>query len=229
MRAVIGCLAGLSVAGLAGAAQAQAGPSFDCSAAATAVEETVCGFADLAWLDQSVAGLYRALAEGLDAERRSGLRAEQRAWLRERDRCNDRGEAGGSLYACTYAAYADRLSSLAAALEANPSGVYDYAAEGDSSGVLLLAVLPGDTTGATAGAVISTVTGRTAHLCDVAFSDVPFADGRLAWRSSEDIYGDGQLCTVSLGVDGDVVTIASENCSGYCGHNAWFDGDYVRR
>jgi uncharacterized protein len=218
MRSVVGL--GAVLAGLAGTAQAQEGPSFDCAQAGTVVEEAVCDFADLAWLDGSTAALYAAAGEGLDAAGRERLQAEQAAWLAERDAC----AGGGDLYVCVHSAYAARLEALAAELPGNPSGVYHYVAGTEQAGSLLLSVLPDGA----AGAVISTVVHPWLSLCDVEISGATWSDGGLSWRSSEDIFGDGELCTVKITVDGFTATVTSRNCSGYCGHNAYFDGDYAR-
>jgi uncharacterized protein len=218
MRSVVGVAAVL--AGLAAPAQAQEGPSFDCARAGTAVEEAVCGFADLAWLDGSVAALYAAAGESLDAAGRERLQAEQAAWLAERDAC----AGGGDLYVCVHSAYAARLEALAAELPGNPSGVYRYMAGTEQAGSLLLSVLPDGA----AGAVISTVVHPWLSLCDVEISGATWSESGLSWRSSEDIFGDGQLCTVKITIEGDTATVTSRNCSGYCGHNAYFDGDYAR-
>lgn len=220
MRTVAGVV---MLAGLTAPAAAQEGPSFDCARALSAVEEQVCDFGDLAWLDRNVAVLYASAADGLDAGARAALEGDQQAFVAARDGCGD--TAGNDLYACLHTAYSQRLGALAAGLPDNPSGVYDYQAEGGASGVLLLSVQPDGS----AEALVSTVSTPAYNLCDVEIDGAAWSGGSLAWQSSEDLFGDGKLCRITIqGADGSL-HVASEDCRGYCGHNAWFDGDYVRR
>ncbi|QJF52658.1 MliC family protein [Roseobacter ponti] len=93
-----------------------AAPSFDCAKASGAVEELICADADLAALDQVLAGRYSAAREvtrGLDAgaaEAENTLKAEQRGWIKGRDDC----WKAGDLRACVEAAYLMREGHLVA-------------------------------------------------------------------------------------------------------------------
>ncbi|WP_052629590.1 lysozyme inhibitor LprI family protein [Pseudoxanthomonas suwonensis] len=81
-------------------------PAFDCARAASPVEKTICGDADLAAADRRMAVLYEALlAKQADRTDRTALRREQRRWLRDvRNRCAD--------YDCLVAAYQTRNAEL---------------------------------------------------------------------------------------------------------------------
>lgn len=78
--------------------------SFDCAKAATAVEKTICGDAELSKLDEDLAGAY---TDALDrAAEPDAVKTVQRTWLRNtRDACADA--------ACLKAAYQARIEELA--------------------------------------------------------------------------------------------------------------------
>ncbi len=62
------------------------GPSYDCKAAATKVENAICADATLAKQDLALAKLVKELRQGHDTvDARNQLRDFQRKWLRERD------------------------------------------------------------------------------------------------------------------------------------------------
>lgn len=62
------------------------GPSYDCKAAATKVEKTICADAALAKQDLALAKLVKELRQGHDTVgARNQLRDFQRQWLKERD------------------------------------------------------------------------------------------------------------------------------------------------
>lgn len=102
--------------GIAGAAAAQDGPSFDCSRAESSAEELVCDDAALAAMDRRLAEVYGAAlaaAEGLDAgaaEAASTLKAMQRGWIKGRDEC----WKAADLRACVETAYLTREAELVA-------------------------------------------------------------------------------------------------------------------
>jgi uncharacterized protein len=92
-------------------AEADAGPSFDCAKARTAVEQRVCGDAGLSALDRALADAY---AKGLAPESgwperdKQASRAAQKAWLGERDRCAKASDPRG----CVASAYQRRITTL---------------------------------------------------------------------------------------------------------------------
>lgn len=62
----------------------QAGPSFDCSKAATATEIAICNNNNLAQLDRDLAGVWN---NAQTSENRANLLVSQRKWLVQRDAC----------------------------------------------------------------------------------------------------------------------------------------------
>ena len=70
---------GLAVAALPAGA---AGPSFDCNRASAAVDKLVCGDAELAELDRTLAERYARLRQQLSQESFATVRMAQRDWLR---------------------------------------------------------------------------------------------------------------------------------------------------
>ncbi|TWB42445.1 uncharacterized protein DUF1311 [Nitrospirillum pindoramense] len=103
---------------LSGLAQAAAGPSFDCAAAANATEKAICADPKLAALDSDIATLYKeAMAKaGPSAD---SLKVEQRRWLQGRDglfpvpgKARDKAPSDGA----SMKLLADRLAFRRAAL-----------------------------------------------------------------------------------------------------------------
>ena len=95
------------------AAQAAAGPSFDCARAQSWDERMICGDRDLSALDRRVADAFRRAVEAKPGER-DRLQAEQRAWLRERRTCEK--PASGTPQGCLRTSMAARASTLEAGL-----------------------------------------------------------------------------------------------------------------
>lgn len=108
--ALSGCLAILSTV-----VAAQDGPSFDCTGAASTVEELVCADAALATLDRAVAAAFGAALDTVQrldagaAAAEAELRAYQRGWIKGRDDC---WKAGDGLRDCVEAAYLRREAEL---------------------------------------------------------------------------------------------------------------------
>jgi uncharacterized protein YecT (DUF1311 family) len=76
-------ISGLAWAGVAGSA------SFDCTRAATPVEEGICDIPEINRLDSEMGGLYDRLRDELAAGPRDQLVREQKGWLEVRNhRCN---------------------------------------------------------------------------------------------------------------------------------------------
>jgi uncharacterized protein len=77
----------LPVAVAAPLTAAAANPSFNCAKASSEVEKMVCGDAELADLDRSLASLYGTLLKNTPAGEQKRLKAEQRGWIKGRDDC----------------------------------------------------------------------------------------------------------------------------------------------
>lgn len=59
--------------------------SFNCKKAATAVEKSICNYAELSELDSEMAKAYKSLAAVLPKAEASVLKKDQQQWLGERD------------------------------------------------------------------------------------------------------------------------------------------------
>ncbi len=167
--------------------------SFDCTAARTAVERTICGpdGDHLRDLDGQLAELYRA-ARGRDP----AVAAEQQAWLRRRDAC-------GADADCLTARYEERMDVLhgrvgppswvrpgAVALFVEPDAHFAAAFHGHP---LYQRILPVLIDGASARVVVQVngrgqidasgdAVGANAHLCSVSAEGLTF-DPRNGWYS----------------------------------------------
>ncbi|CAO3407860.1 hypothetical protein [Azospirillum largimobile] len=111
--ALAGAALALSVmiaTGMVAGGTAHAQPSFDCKAASTPVEKTICADPKLADADQEIADAYKTLQSLSDAADRERLRAEQKAWLAQRNQC---ATAGSGLAACLSPVLDARRSALA--------------------------------------------------------------------------------------------------------------------
>ena len=76
-----------TVGACVGSATAQAA-SFDCEAASTAIEHTICQQDALGALDSQLADRYKQARDGADSSRADELLAEQRQWLKQRNACS---------------------------------------------------------------------------------------------------------------------------------------------
>jgi uncharacterized protein YecT (DUF1311 family) len=84
--------------------------SFDCAAASTAAEITICGDEELAALDRELGKAFAAARAKAAGEKRQALAAAQRAWLEARDRnCSYK-----MIPECVREAYRKRLAELSA-------------------------------------------------------------------------------------------------------------------
>lgn len=111
--ALAGAALALSVmiaTGMVAGGTAHAKPSFDCKAASTPVEKTICADPKLADADQEIADAYKTLQSLSGAADRERLRAEQKAWLAQRNQC---ATAGSGLAACLGPVLDARRSALA--------------------------------------------------------------------------------------------------------------------
>lgn len=102
-RALIG-LAGAVVIGFPYAFAAQAA-SFDCTAADSFAEITICAHSDLNYLDEELAVLYRSLIDRLPSREAARVRRDQRSWLTARDSCGEDAR-------CLRARYQERIARL---------------------------------------------------------------------------------------------------------------------
>jgi uncharacterized protein len=73
-------------------------PGFDCAAATTVDEITICGNAALSQLDRQLETLYVALRENLTLGNRTALRDTQRFWLQKRNACGQNTQCIANLY-----------------------------------------------------------------------------------------------------------------------------------
>ena len=78
MRALLLCF----VVGLGATPMPMMAASFDCRAAKTPQEKTICADPELSKLDESLAGAYRTLRASLSPAGAAEVQEDQRAWLR---------------------------------------------------------------------------------------------------------------------------------------------------
>jgi hypothetical protein len=89
--------------GIVSSAHAQ--PSFNCNVQLNPTEQAICDHADLADLDQEMAGKFRAIFDRLSGGQRDTFRREQSQWRRDRDAC-------GPVVGCIHANYFYRISQF---------------------------------------------------------------------------------------------------------------------
>lgn len=81
-------VSGLALIFISESGTARAAPSFDCSKAATQVENMICDHPRIAQLDCDLADAYRtALRDSPWASANRRIRAEQKEWIARRNRC----------------------------------------------------------------------------------------------------------------------------------------------
>jgi uncharacterized protein len=90
------------------------GPSFNCAAARTLVERTICADRQLSGLDREVSVIYSRLVNAYKARPELGtmganLRTEQRAFIANRNRCSLRPD---TIQMCLIVSYENRVMSL---------------------------------------------------------------------------------------------------------------------
>lgn len=86
--------------------------SFDCKAAKTGIEQTICSSVELARLDRQVAESYALhQRDETDAGRKAAMKSEQRDWLARRIAACA-GEAGPAQITCLSGVYKERLGAL---------------------------------------------------------------------------------------------------------------------
>ncbi|MCW5747090.1 MAG: DUF1311 domain-containing protein [Alphaproteobacteria bacterium] len=251
---MLGCAALLAAAS-AGAALAQASPSFDCARARSSAERLICAEPQLAGVDRDMAAAYRrALAAVRTAKDRETLGRDQVEWLKGRDEACffDDGKSGGLPPAdqrqwsagCLLAMYGYRTSLLldVAALGHVP---------GPGSGAPLPMVAGGDVAGryATGGfgwygsmtiarkgdaleVAIDTVAGATAHGCNLAGKAAVAGDRLTAVaHHDEDRPRPDERCTLVLTPIAGGFSVAAqegEACRFFCGARGVLEGDYYR-
>lgn len=197
VRHVLGALAALLLTGpvAATSAMAESGPSFDCAAAHTAVEGSICAAPRLALLDVLLGRDYARSRASLPPGARACLATDQRAWLAQRNACDSE--------ACLEQAYLRRLQALQGLL---PGMAVDRRLDAfpEAGGAPLLAILPA---GGGSGVPED-------ELQDVILEGVPLEDeggyllvdgvfDREAWRAFLDLQGDIEALRARFG-DGPV-------------------------
>ena len=213
MKAMLaGCLA------LAVATPAWADASFDCKKAATLVEKTVCADTNylLAYRDGILGRIYADLKQ---AGGHDDTLAGQKAWLKSRNACKADVD-------CLAQSYDERIAVLAKAGgdAEHVTGTYHYNNKeyGSSGELWLVREMDGSLTGR-----IETVTGPTAHICDVEFDRAQLDGNAWVWVDP-DADDQGNTCRVRLEGSARAFAVSSENCSIYCGVAGYFDDTYVR-
>lgn len=91
-----------------GSATVQAA-SFDCEAASTAIEHTICQQDALGALDSQLADRYEQARDGADSSQADALLAEQRQWLKQRNACS---KMTSQLPECLRDSMAHRIKAL---------------------------------------------------------------------------------------------------------------------
>ena len=74
---------------LMSSANADNGPSFDCSKARTKTEHTICNSAELANIDLNHSTIYKKVSQTLSDKDADKLQKEQRVFLKSRSKCSD--------------------------------------------------------------------------------------------------------------------------------------------
>jgi uncharacterized protein len=100
----------LLASAIAAPARAQSGPSFDCSKASNAIEQTICARPGLAKADRTMATTYNALAGKLGGAARDHLVKDQTNWLMFRNRACTGGAE--EIARCLRQRYEARLENL---------------------------------------------------------------------------------------------------------------------
>ena len=216
----------LVVLGLAsGPAQADEPiPSFDCKKAATPVEKTICENAFTSFRDGALGKLYSGLVDSLTDRAREALRRDQRTWLKARDRAcgkvRDIARAG-----CLNALYDSRLRQLDRQMRraglgpvarglGSVAGIYSKRMT-NFSGIITVVELPKGP----AWVEISSVSGRSAHICMLSTGQARRQGATLVWRDSDE-----PKCQVNLTVEGRTArTKSNRACRTYCGANGYFE------
>jgi len=204
------------------AAQAQAQepqPSFDCAKASSAAEKAICEDDQLKMMDRVLARIYRA------ARQKGGktIALAQRAWIGQRNAC-------GEDFTCLYKTYVRRIYDLArAAGDAEGiSGEYEFHikdGEWSSNGGLWLAREPD---GALSGN-LNSVTGRTAHICDITFERAR-RDGKVwRWTNPDPQDDQEEACVLTIApVKGGVKVDGTPGCRDFCGASGYFATVYKK-
>ena len=213
----------LPAAALAAALAAQsafaqeAHPSFDCEKAGNAAEKAICQNELLKMMDRTMARLYRPA-------RKAGGRpvaATQRKWMKARNACKDE-------YACLREKYTSRIILLARAAgdDAGVSGVYTYDMPREPSWGRMWLVRSPD---GTLSGSLETVTGPTAHTCNIDFEKaVPKGAGWL-WTNPDPSGDQEEPCKLTITpVKGGVKIDGTNGCYDFCGARGYFTTTYTR-
>jgi uncharacterized protein YecT (DUF1311 family) len=245
----------ISAIGAGDASSQPTGPSFDCAKAQTTVEKLVCAEADLAKADRDMAATYRrAVAASRTPADRDRLVRDQVEWLKWRtEACLlDGGKSAalpppderGWTTACLGVMYGYRAARLddIAGLGHVPEPQSDtplpslavaelpgrYAAGGTGWYGTLTLAREGDGL----GAAIETVSGPTAHTCNLEGKATVSGRGlvAVAYHDAQRPKAD-ERCTVTLTPIAGGFRIAAQDgdaCRYFCGARGNMDGDYYR-
>ena len=190
-------------------------PSFDCEDASAPDEKAICDHYSIAWLDRQLDRAWQEAVQRAGAGGADALRKSQKSWLAGRRKCADSFE-------CLQATYLTRLKQLSAAKRDGKTltGAYAYKAEGGSGGSLSLVHHDDDTL---AGG-IETVSGPTAHLCNVHFEAAHRIGDAYLWTGPRDEADfNGRQCQVLIQPRDGHLRIDSLFCNYYCGARGRFD------
>jgi len=83
-------------------------PSFKCGKSSNEIEQLICGNAELAELDVSLANLYKSVLKNTPAKAQQRLKTEQIGWVKGRNDCWKSADQ----VACTRSAYQERINEL---------------------------------------------------------------------------------------------------------------------
>ncbi len=214
-RVAFAVLALAVCAARAGAQEPQ--PSFDCEKASNAAEREICRFEPLMMMDRALARIY-------PAARKSGgkaVSAAQRKWLKKRNACGGNRD-------CLMQAHVRRLVALgrAAGDAGGVSGEYHYRLKDNgwsSAGNLwLMREADGGLTGA-----LETVTGRTAHTCEIEFERAVWQNGLWRWKFPDPTGDLEEACIVTITpLKGGVKVQGTPGCQDFCGASGFFSTVY---
>ncbi len=218
----------VALGGEAAAQNDRVRPSFDCAAAESRVQMTICNSQDLTELDRDLARYLLALKTTLSDEAARALDAGQAGWERARDtQCNrviGEIDPDGPVYRCLMSMYRNRLVQLAQQNERRHgdrvrgiSGYYRFVEQGVSGEMWVIAWPE-----TTVTVLIDTLTLPDAPTCAFRMETV---DG------GRDIDGFSQHapeCRVSITFEGRSASVASANCAAICVLNGRIDGIYRR-
>jgi hypothetical protein len=164
-----------------------------------------------------MAALYKAaLANSI------GVQADQRRWLAQRNQCS--GDAN-KISSCVYDSYRARFAAIAATYDLmHLTGHYE---DKNRNGSMDAVLFPDHRL----WAQISSDNGPPAYnSCGVTL-EAPFIEGKLHYvdpPSPANDHANAEHCSIDIAIKGNMFIVTQTGCDLYCGHNAFFDGQYKR-